>query len=95
MSSQSITIVDVRGLQCPEPFKLATSTAIALSAGESFQLHISVEPKPLFEHLNELGFTIYTEIAADGDFLITITAPEQLAENSEDILKSRPTCKFD
>jgi len=91
-SNQPIAIVDVRGLKCPEPFRQATSTAMALPPGGSFQLHISVEPQPLYEHLNELGFTIHPETASDGDFLITITAPDNPVENSEEILKSRPIC---
>ncbi|MBC8519510.1 MAG: DUF2249 domain-containing protein [Gammaproteobacteria bacterium] len=92
-SNQPIAVIDVRGLKCPEPFKQATSMAMTLQPGDSFQLHISVEPHPLYGHLNELGFTTKTETTADGDFLITIAMPEKAADNSKEVFNVRSTCR--
>lgn len=68
------TPIDVRGLNCPDPFRVATERAMMLEPEESFELLISVEPKPLFEHLQKKGFVLKSKATRDGDLLITITA---------------------
>ncbi len=86
------TPLDVRGLNCPEPFRVATERAMMLEPDDSFELLIGVEPVPLFEYLQKNGFVLKSRPTGDGDFLITITATEKHLERREEILREVPGC---
>ncbi len=86
------TPIDVRELDCPDPFRVATERAMMLEPDESFELLIGVEPLPLFEYLQKNGFMLESQSTGDGDFLITITATGQHLARREEILRDVPGC---
>jgi len=75
-------------MKCPEPFKTATSHAIALRPGDSFCLRIGVEPIPLYEYLEKQGFTITPRQTPEGEFEILITAPKE----TQEVVGELPAC---
>ena len=68
----------------PAPFKIASAEALKLATNETFQLHIGVEPKPLYDYLEQRGFQVESSKSDAGDFLITITALQHASKNGDE-----------
>ncbi len=67
-----MTELDVRGLPPPEPFEQIMQALQTLANGASLRVLIHREPYPLYDVLQNNGFTWQTSALADGNFSILI-----------------------
>lgn len=64
--------IDARGLQPPEPFVLTMEALDGLPAGASLQVLLHREPFPLYQVLDEQGYSRDSCWHDDGTFEIVI-----------------------
>ena len=69
-------VLDVRGMQPPEPIERVLSTIGDFRPGDTLKLVIDCEPHPLFRILRQNGYAWRAEPGTDSRFAITIWAHE-------------------
>jgi uncharacterized protein (DUF2249 family) len=67
-------ILDVRGMQPPEPLERVLSTIGDFQAGDTLRLVIDCEPRPLFRILKDNGYSWRVEPGIESNYEITIWA---------------------
>ena len=65
-------LLDVRGLEPPEPFEQATETLRGLQPGQYLKLLIPRRPRLLYPWLAEQGFLEHTREVAEDQFEVYI-----------------------
>ncbi|TAH44867.1 MAG: DUF2249 domain-containing protein [Betaproteobacteria bacterium] len=71
----SAVVVDVRGLEPPEPFERAMEALTALPAGDELTLLLDRMPYPLLRLLDRDGYRHEDAVRDDGVVEIRITRP--------------------
>lgn len=69
-------VLDVRGMQPPEPLERVLETIGDFRAGDTLKLVIDCEPRPLFRILQSNGYAWRVEPGAASNFEITIWTRE-------------------
>lgn len=75
MNAPALHVVDVRGLEPPEPFERAMEALADLPAGGSFTLLLDRMPYPLLRMLDREGYRHEDEVRDDGVVEIRIARP--------------------
>ena len=71
-SADPADIVDLRGLEAPEPMVRILAACAKLADGESLNARLPHIPFPVFPHLAARGLAWETEELADGSAIIRI-----------------------
>lgn len=66
------TLLDVRGLEPPEPFERIVAALDTLPAGRTLHVMIHRQPRPLFQWLEREGYPFRHDYNPDGFFEIFI-----------------------
>ncbi|CAG1004586.1 hypothetical protein BURK1_03127 [Burkholderiales bacterium] len=69
-------VLDVRGMQPPEPIERVLETIGDFHAGDTLKLVIDCEPKPLFRILQANDYSWRVEPGTESNYEITIWARE-------------------
>jgi len=69
---KSPEIIDLRGLEAPEPIERILLACTNLGPDDSYLAHLPHIPFPLFPHLESRGLSWHIQEKADGSAVITI-----------------------
>ena len=70
--NNSPEIIDLRGLEAPEPIERILLACANLGPNDSYMAHLPHIPFPLFPHLESRGLNWSVREEADGSTVITI-----------------------
>lgn len=73
--TQPPEVIDVRGLEPPEPFERAMETLADLAPGGAFILLLDRMPHPLLRVLERDGYRYETRVRDDGAVEVLIARP--------------------
>lgn len=66
-------ILDNRGLEPPQPMMKTLAAIERLDDGQSLVILNDLRPMFLFEQLDEMGYSYFTEQLEDGSYKVTIS----------------------
>jgi len=72
LGEESPVIVDLRGLEAPEPMEKVLIACAQLNAGEFFLTHLPHRPNMLFPHLESRGMSWWVHEEPDQSALVLI-----------------------
>jgi len=65
-------IIDLRGLEAPEPMEIILHACAKLGRNDSFAAHLPHVPFPIFPILQSRGLTWQVHEQADGSAVVTV-----------------------